>query len=287
MQCRVTAFFINETLQLPNKRISLSSINDTNQRYQNRDIRTGTYGEMMSERQSSKAHVKSLVKKLLDAPNGSLDTIEVTYDPEDNQKYIIVDGFHRFAAYKEVNKKTNGERFRQIRVKVLDEVSVEKALSINAENRTKPLTASQQTEVQWQKFLVLMQNQPSISTKETANAIGVTPNTVTNWRRDRRAFIEAGFFSKSSDVAKYEVTGFPILKQARDELRKSRFEDPEPESNGQLCEADKKLLQVILKSVNKAKEPDKLKRVADLFWGENYNHVDYDIDPDTEIDAQF
>ena len=70
-------------------------------------------------------------------------------------------------------------------------------------------------------------------------------------------------------------------------MRKSRFEDPEPESNGQLCEADKKLLQVILKSVNKAKEPDKLKKVADLFWGENYNHVDYDIDPDTEIDAQF
>jgi len=120
----------------------------------------------------------------MDNPEGKLETIEVTYDPNNEGKYIIVDGFHRFAAYKEVNKRT--KRFKQIRVKVLEEVTVEKALSINAENTTKPLTASQETEIQWQKFLVLMQQQPDISTKNTAKEIGVTPNTVTNWPETER-----------------------------------------------------------------------------------------------------
>jgi len=78
------------------------------------------------------------------------------------------------------------------------------------------------------------------------------------------------------------VTGFPILKQARNELKKATYTDPETETQGQLCEADKALLQTILKAVKKAKEPDKLKRGAELFWGENPNYVDYDInlDPD-------
>lgn len=265
---------------MANTRISLSSINDSDQRYQNRDTRTGTYGEAISERLSSKSHIKKLVKSLMDNPEGKLETIEVTYDPNNEGKYIIVDGFHRFAAYKEVNKRT--KRFKQIRVKVLEEVTVEKALSINAENTTKPLTASQETEIQWQKFLVLMQQQPDISTKNTAKEIGVTPNTVTNWRRDRKAFIEAGYFEQRSHVAKSMVTGFPILKQARNELKKATYTDPEIETQGQLCEADKALLQTILKAVKKAKEPDKLKRGAELFWGENPNYVDYDInlDPD-------
>ena len=53
--------------------------------------------------------------------------------------------------------------------------------------------------------------------------------------------------------------------------------DPEPETQGQLCEVDKELLQTILKVVKKSKEPDKLNKMVNHFWGENPNHVDYDI----------
>tara|TARA_E500000081_G_scaffold148581_1_gene174277 strand:+ start:2001 stop:2825 length:825 start_codon:yes stop_codon:yes gene_type:complete len=262
---------------LANERITLSSINATDLRYQNRDPRTGTYGEKESEKLSSKGHIKNIVKHLEDDPKNKVEKIEVTYDPTNTDMYIIVDGFHRYAAFKEINKKTKGKRFKQIRVKLIKEVTEQKALSINTEHTAKSLTHSQKTENQWQKFLGLMRDNPSVSKKETVEALGITSSTVDNWRRDRKTFMEAGFFEKTSQVAKNEVTGFPMLKPSRDMLRSDTGNEPQEESEGQLVEGDKKALAAILKMVKKSKEPDKLNKMVNHFWGENPNHVDYDI----------
>lgn len=268
-------------------RINVNKINAEDQRYQVRDPRTSTFGMKVHEKRSSEEHIKRLVRDLKNTPKLKVEPIEVTTDPNDDSKYIIVDGYHRFTAFKQINKETKGARFKQIRCKFTKNVSIERALSINTEHKAKGLTADQSTELDWQKFLQLMVTTPDLSIAKTADLIGISKSTVSNWRKDRKTFTEAGYFNKRSPVAKNGATGFPILKQARDEVKKSFYESAESETEGQLCEADKKALQTILKTVNKAKEPEKLKRMADLFWGENHNYVDYDSVPDIDVTDEF
>lgn len=259
-------------------RININSINGNDERYQVRDPRAGTYGEKVGEELSSKGHIKSMVKALTDNPKLRLPKIEVTTDPSDKSKYIIVDGFHRYAAFKQINKESKGARYQQLRCTFLKDVPVERALSINTEHTAKSLTASQRTELQWQKFLALMDNNPKVSIKQTAEIIGVATSTVSDWRKDREECIEKGFFKPISSVGKNEVTGYPIRRLARQELLKDSFGDYALEAEGQLYDADKELLATILKVAKKAKEPDKLLRAVESYWGSNHKLVDYDAD---------
>jgi ParB-like chromosome segregation protein Spo0J len=261
-------------------RISINSINPEDKRYQVRDPRASTWGMKVHDKRSSEEHIKRLVRDLRNDLKLKVAPIEVTRDPKDDSKYIIVDGFHRYAAFKKINKETRGGRFKQIRCVFTENVPLERALSINTEHKAKGLNVDQMTELDWQNFLQLMVTDPSISIAETAKKIGVSKSTVSNWRKERKIFIENGYFEPTSRVEKNLITGFPILKQARDELRKDFYEDSDTETQGQLCESDKELLQTILKAVNKAKEPNKLKRGVDLFWGEKHNLVDYDANLD-------
>ena len=261
-------------------RISINSINSEDKRYQVRDPRASTWGMRVHDKRSSEEHIKGLVRDLRSNPKLNIEPIEVTTDPKDNSKYIIVDGFHRYAAFKQINKETKGARLKQIRCVFTENVSLKRALSINTEHKAKGLNVDQRTELDWQNFLQLMVTNPKVSIAETAESIGISESTVSNWRKERKTFIEKGYFEPNGAVEKNLVTGFPILKQARDELRKCFYEDSQTETEGQLCEVDKELLQSILKVVSKAKEPNKLKRAVDLFWGEKHNLVDYDVDLD-------
>ena len=266
-------------------RISINSINVKNQSYQVRDHRALTHGMKIHEQRSSEEHIKTIVRELRDNPKLKIKPIEVTTDPDDDSKYIIVDGFHRYAAFRKINKETKGQRFKQIRCKFTKDVSLKRALSINTEHKSKGLNEGQRTELRWQRFLHLMTTNPDVSIAQTVETIGIGKATVSNWRKERKTYIEEGFFKEKSVVAKNAITGFPILKQARDELKRGVLEDSETETDGQLCEADKVVLQTILKAVKKAKEPEKLKRLADIFWGENPNYVDYDFAPDIGLEV--
>lgn len=257
-------------------RINLNSINANDTRYQVRDPRIGTYTDKISEERSTKEHIKSIVKALKDDPRKRITQIEVTTDPNNDSKYIIVDGFHRYAAFRQINKETKGARYQQLRCKFSKEVPLERALSINTEHTAKSLTASQRTELQWQKFLTLMDSDPKVSIKQTAELIGVVTSTVEKWRKERKEFFEKGFFNSGSTVGKNEVTGYPIQRLARQELIKDNFGDYMPETEGQLYDADKELLATILKAANKAKEPDKLQRAVQWNWGVNHKLVDYE-----------
>lgn len=259
-------------------RINLNSINANDTRYQVRDPRIGTYTDKISEERSTKEHIKSIVKALKDDPRKRITQIEVTTDPNNDSKYIIVDGFHRYAAFRQINKETKGARYQQLRCKFLKEVPLDRALSINTEHTAKSLTASQRTELQWQKFLTLMDSNPKVSIKQTAELIGVVTSTVEKWRKERKEFFEKGFFNSGSTVGKNEVTGYPIQRLARQELIKDNFGDYMPETEGQLYDADKELLATILKAANKAKEPDKLQRAIQWNWGVNHKLVDYEAD---------
>ena len=265
-------------------RISINSINVNNQSYQVRDHRALTHGMKIHEQRSSEEHIKTIVRELRNNPKLKIKPIEVTTDPDDDSSYIIVDGFHRYAAFMKINKETKGKRFKQIRCKFTKDVPLKRALSINTEHKSKGLNEGQKTELRWQRFLHLMTTNPDVSIAQTAETIGISTATVSNWRKERKTYIEEGFFKGKSAVAKNAITGIPILKHARDELNRRVLEDSEAETDGQLCEADKEILQTILKAVNKAKEPEKLKRMTDLFWGENHNHVDYDLAPDIDAD---
>ncbi|WP_105258110.1 ParB N-terminal domain-containing protein [Pseudoalteromonas sp. T1lg88] len=259
-------------------RININSINANDERYQVRDPRAGTYGEKVGEELGSKAHIKNIVKALKDNPKKRITPIEVTTDPSNEGKYIIVDGFHRYAAFKQINKDSKGARYQQLRCVFSEDVPIEKALSINTEHTAKSLTANQRTELQWQRFLALMDSNPEVSIKQTSEKIGVVTSTVEKWRKERREFMEKGFFKPTSSVGKNEVTRYPILRLARQELIKDSFGDDIPETEGQLCDTDKELLATILKVANKAKEPDKLLRAVESYWGSNHKLVDYDAD---------
>lgn len=261
-------------------RISINSINPDDKRYQVRDPRASTWGMKVHDKRSSEEHIKRLVRDLRNNLKLKIEPIEVTRDPKDESSYIIVDGFHRYAAFKQINKETKGSRFKQIRCVFTEKVPLERALSINTEHKAKGLNVDQMTELDWQNFLQLMVTNPNVSIAETAEEIGISESTVSNWRRERKTFIENGYFESTSQVEKNLITGFPILKQARDELRKNSYDDSGTETQGQLCESDKELLQTILKAVNKAKEPNKLRRGVDLFWGEKHNLIDYDANLD-------
>ena len=143
---------------MESRKITLSAINAEDKRYQVRDPRTATHGEKINQERTSKDHIKGIIKTLSDNKRARLAPIEVIEDPNNRDQYIIVDGFHRYAAYSKIKERTKGGRYKQITVKVYTEgVPLERALTINTEHNALQLTNSQRDELKWQQFLNLMQ----------------------------------------------------------------------------------------------------------------------------------
>ncbi|WP_240206604.1 hypothetical protein [Vibrio sp. CyArs1] len=268
-------------------RISLSAINPEDKRYQVRDPRASTFGEKVDQEKTSRRHIKAIVKALTDDPNLRIELIEVVEDPNKTGQYIIVDGFHRYAAFSQINTKSKGKLRKQIRVKVHTEgVPIERALSINTEHNALPLTSSQRVELQWQQFLVynLQEDKPSI--KQTAELLGVQTSTVSNWRKLHKEFESEGFFEKGHNVAKSSLTGYPMLKPSRDELKRCSDFTTVDETDGGLLDADKELALEILKKARASKEPDKLYTFIQHYWGNSIEHIDLDISLE-ELETDF
>lgn len=263
------------------RRITLSSINADDKRYQVRDPRTSPYGERIDQEKASRRHIQTIVKALNDNPKKRIEPIEVVEDPKKYGQYIIVDGFHRYGAYRQIFKNTKGKRFKQIRVKVHTEgVTLDRALSINTEHTALSLTSSQRTELQWQQFLNLMSQDNPPSIKKTSEILGIQTSTVSNWRKLKNKFEEAGFFDKKSNVDKNPITGFPMLRPSREALKRDEWSSVDEETTGALTEDDKATARQILEKAKCANEPDKLAKFIRLYLGEPLNAIDFDISID-------
>lgn len=263
------------------RRITLASINADDKRYQVRDPRTATYGERIDQEKSSRRHIQSIVKALTDKPKKRIEPIEVIEDASKAGQYIIVDGFHRHAAFSELYKQSKGKRFKQLRVNVhTEDVTLARALSINTEHTALPLTNNQRIELQWQQFLDLMNRDDIPSKQETSKLIGVTESTVGNWRRLKKQFEEAGLFGKKSNVDKHPITGFPMLRPSREALKRDEWSSVDEETTGALTEDDKATARQILEKAKCANEPDKLAKFIRLYLGEPLNAIDFDISID-------
>lgn len=259
------------------RRITLSSINADDKRYQVRDPRTSPFGERVDQEKASRKHIQSIVKALTDNPNKRIEPIEVIEDPNKEGQYIIVDGFHRHGAYSKVYEKTKGKRFKQIRVKVHTEgVTLDRALSINTEHTALSLTTNQRTELQWQQFLDLMSREDTPSIKQTAETIGLQTSTISNWRKLKKQLEEAGFFDKKSNVDKHPITGFPMLRPSREALKQDEWSTVEEETEGALTEDDKAIARLILKKAKTANEPDKLDKFIRHHLGLPIDGIDFD-----------
>lgn len=258
------------------RRISLSAINGDDKRYQIRESEGATRGEKHNQENASKNHINAIVKALIDNPKLYIKRIEVIVDPNDENKYIIVDGFHRYAAFSKVFKRSKGKRYKQLRVDVLTQgVSAERYLSINTEHQGLPLTAKQRTEQQWQEFVSLHTADLIPSIDETSKRLGISTSTVSNWRSELKKFKDKGFFNVKSGIP-LSPLGFPKLEPCREALKKDSYHC-EYEDRETLTEKDKELLEVILKQALKADNPDNLKAFVDQFWRENPKHVPYDM----------
>lgn len=266
---------------MESRKITLSAINAEDKRYQVRDPRTAVYGEKINQERASKDHIKGIIKTLSDNKRARLAPIEVIEDPNNREQYIIVDGFHRYAAYSKVKERTKGGRYKQITVKVYTEgVPLERALTINTEHNALQLTNSQRDELKWQQFLNLMQQDKEPSKKETAKILGLAESTIGTWRKLRKQIVEAGFFKNGSNVPKHPITKLPMLKPSRDELKK--FTDwtmPEEseENEAALAEKDQETAYEILKQANKAIESGKLGMFITYFWDKPIDEVDLTI----------
>ncbi len=259
------------------KRISLTAINAEDKRYQVRDPRACTFGEQTRQEANSRQHIKDIVKALNANPKLRIELIEVVQDPNNFDKFIIVDGFHRYAAYSKICEQTKGKRCKQIRVHVhINGVPKDRALKINTEHKALKLTGGHLDELKWQKFLDIMEKEPQISIKETADTLSLATSTVSNWRKLKKQNEESGFFNRHSKVFKNSITGFPMLKACRDELKSDSVYDALNESEGALVEADKELLVLFLKKVKQAKEPNTLYEYVTALWGQHYKTVDLD-----------
>lgn len=263
---------------MESRKITLSAINAKDKRYQVRDPRTATHGEKINQERTSKEHIKGIIKTLSDNKRARLAPIEVIEDPNNRDQYIIVDGFHRYAAYSKIKERTKGARYKQITVKVYTEgVPLERALTINTEHNALQLTNSQRDELKWQQFLKLMQRDKEPSKKETVKILGLAESTIGTWRKLRRQIIEAGFFKNGSNVPKHPITKLPMLKPSRDELKEwnesSMPEEPE-ENEAALAEEDQETVHEILKKANKAMEPEKLGMFIRYFLGKPLNEID-------------
>ena len=271
------------------KRITISSINGEDKRYQIRETEGATHGEKVSQAQASKNHIKAIIKALKDNPRLRLPNIEVVEDPSNPKQYIIVDGFHRYNAYSHIFKRSKGKRYKQIKVTVHTQgVSVERYLSINTEHHALSLTANQRTEQQWLEFLSLQTTEPTLSIKQTSERLGLATSTISNWRKEAKEYKDKGFFNSRSGIAQSPI-GFPFLAACRAAIKEESsigiYEDRET-----LTEKDKELLEAILKQALKADNPDNLKAFVDQFWRENPKHVPYDmpvadLDPTDEDDG--
>ncbi|HCH1216500.1 hypothetical protein P7M36_10120 [Vibrio parahaemolyticus] len=262
------------------KRITLSSINGEDKRYQVREIEGATYGEKVSQADATKNHINLIVKALKDNPKLRIEPIKVVEDSNNQGTYLIVDGFHRYNAYLKINKHSKGKRYKQLRVEVYTNgVPPEDYLAINAEHQALPLTAKQRTEQQWQAFLHLKDTEPTLSIKETSERLGVATSTVSNWRRVTKEFEAKGFFEAKSGITQSPL-GYPFLAACKAKIQaeeRGGYADHVDEDSEALTEKDKELLETILKQVVKADNPEHLKAFADYFWGSNPKHVPYDL----------
>lgn len=259
------------------KRISLSSIDISDQRYQVRDPRAVQWGANVLQQEASKNHIKQMVNDLKHS-NAKFPPIKVVNEPEGSNRYVITDGFHRCSAYIKVNKDTGGKRFKQLTVEVVDPETVkESLLDTNTENKALTLQPAHRTEMSWQKFLKLEMNNASLSKKELAEQLSVSTSTIGNWRKWMKQFIEAGLFKGGSRVEKNISTSYPILVKAKQWVREQEFKDYESEGfDDYLTEEDKKVLEKILKLALTAKEKDKLLDFVNENWGKNPKYVLYD-----------
>ncbi|WP_137167555.1 ParB N-terminal domain-containing protein [Salinimonas lutimaris] len=259
------------------KRISLSSIDIEDQKYQVRDHRSVQWGAKVIHQDASKNHIKQMVNDLKYS-NAKFPLIQVLNEPEGSDRYVIFDGFHRCSAYIKVNKDTGGKRFKQITVEVVGPETVnDRLLEINTEHKALTLQPAHRTELTWQKFLKLEKSNASLSKKELAERLSASTSTIGNWRKLVKQFTEAGLFKDDSPVEKNISTNYPILVQAKKWIKDQEYRDYESEGlDDYLIEEDKKVLEKILKLALTAKEKDKLLDFVNENWGKNPKYVLYD-----------
>jgi len=259
-------------------RVSLSSINSEDKRYQNRKLEVLSYGDKGNQEKQSSDQIKSIQKQLQVNPR-AIKNIEVVEEASSKGKYIIFSGFHRFGAYARENKRTNGKSFKQIRVKVISrEEAQERYLQLNSEHKGLVLLPAHKDEQKWQIFL--QDEVQLLSKKQQAETVKVTESTIGNWRRELKEYEEAGFFDAGYSINRDSITGKPHLKACRDALRTYDDEQASLNSKNPLSDADKERLKSILHKGMKSKEPDKLLHFINHYWGESVSRVNFDALPD-------
>ena len=259
-------------------RVSLSSINSEDKRYQNRKLEVLSYGDKGNQEKQSSDQIKSIQKQLQVNPR-AIKKIEVVEEASSKGKYIIFSGFHRFSAYALENKRTNGKSFKQIWVNVISkEEAQERYLQLNSEHKGLILLPAQKVEQDWQKFL--NDEVQVLSKKQQAETLQVPESTIGNWRRELKEFKEAGFFDVGSSIKRDSITGKPHLKACRDALRTYDDEQASLNSKSPLSDDDKERLKSILNKDMRSKEPDKLLHFINHYWGEPVSRVNFDALPD-------
>ena len=191
------------------KRVWITQIDDSGKRYQVRTSQGLTFKQVAELKRASDQHVKRLQAAL--SHGKRLKPMQVVKGV--NGKYVIVDGWHRYQAYRK-------RGIKQITVHVFDEVGSDHYLNLNTQHQGLMLISNQLTEMQWQKYLTL-EMVPSMeatpTNAELVAELGVNRRTVREWRKLRREAASAGVWETADTNT---VTQRPIKASVSLELKK-------------------------------------------------------------------
>jgi ParB-like chromosome segregation protein Spo0J len=138
----------------------------------------------------NKAHIRILAQTVKN--NGRLDRVLLWQDERDpaNLRLVLLDGAHRLAAYRSVQRQGRGHN-RGIPAMIV-ECDAKTAHLLALAGNTKdslPLTATERANAAWR---LVMHSTIKFSKAEIARAAGVAPRTVANMRRRFKEMAETG-----------------------------------------------------------------------------------------------
>lgn len=174
--------------------MKINANSDTKLAYRNAQVqpRDITWLDDFSMRDDGliKAHIRILAQTLKNT--GKLDRVLLWKDNRvsDNPRLVLLDGAHRLAAYRSINRLGKGNN-RGIPATIV-ECDMKTAHLLALAGNTKdclPLTATERANAAWR---LVMHSTIKFSKAEIARAAGVAPRTVANMRKRFKEMTNAG-----------------------------------------------------------------------------------------------
>ena len=132
-------------------------------------------------------HIQTLITAIYNSPQNRLEPVTVWWS---GQRWVLVDGHHRLAAYREVKKQGKIKRLPPIPVEVLEGnylVAIAESKDRNSRDK-RPMSREDKSNSAWQMVAI---DKPEYSKRLIARACGVSVPTVGRMRKQLSSFKEA------------------------------------------------------------------------------------------------